>query len=186
MSKVFQIFLIFLLSLIIIIFYRLYFYSNQNLPGETVNTKVSEANSIKNLKYELKVENDKTFIITSKSSALLTDNDIEIIFMNEVVATVSNNDGVLLTITSKNADFNTLNYNTKFYNNVKVKYLDNNIHSEKMSLNFQERNILISEDVKYLGPLGVVRTDNAKINMDLNQVNLYMNNTKKNVEIISK
>ena len=106
--------------------------------------------------------------------------------MQKVKAIFIGQEKIPLTITSENAVYNSLNYNTNFRKNVQVEYLSNIIVAEKMDLNFRENIITISENVKYDGLEIDMKTDNIKINLITKKIDIYMNNNKKNVEIESK
>ena len=77
-------------------------------------------------------------------------------------------------------------YNTNFDTNVKVTYLDNIIDSNKLDLNFTENIVTIYDNVVYVGINGVLKTDNAVINLITKNINIFMNDTKNKVEITTK
>ena len=90
-----------------------------------------------------------------------------------------------ITINSDYAVYNSYTYNTFFYDNVKVKYLDNIILSDKLDINFNDDIVYIYENVIYEGLQGNIETDNVKINLITRNVEMFMNNKLKKVKILS-
>ena len=79
-----------------------------------------------------------------------------------------------------------MNYNTNFYDNVTITYDNNIINSNKLDLNFTENIVNIYDNVVYESLNGLVKTDNIKIDLITRKVNIFMNDTKKKVKLISK
>jgi hypothetical protein len=67
-----------------------------------------------------------------------------------------------------------------------IKYDNNTINSENLDLNFTENIAKIYNNVVYDGLNGLAKTDNIKINLITKKVNIFMNDTKEKVELISK
>ena len=65
--------------------------------------------------------------------------------MNEVFAVFSDENEIPLIIYSDKAKYNNINYNTNFYENVKITYLNHNINSDKLDLNFKENIVKADE-----------------------------------------
>ena len=147
------------------------------------NDSLSETqnNLIKNLEYRVKFDNKTQYIITADLSEIIYENDIEIIKMQKVTAQFIDQDNFPLIVKSDYA-----NYNTKFYNNVMIKYDNNSINSNNLDLNFTENIAKIYNNVVYDGLNGLAKTDNIKINLITKKVNIFMNDSKKKVELISK
>ena len=195
MKRYIQLILVCILITISFFFYKLYFLDDKKINSKNVtaenkisNSKdqISKNNLIKNLKYEVKLDQDKQYIITADLSELTYKNDAELVNMQKVKAIFIGQDKIPIIITSENAVYNSLNYNTNFRKNVKVEYLSNIIVADKMDLNFQENIITISENVKYDGLEIDMKTDNIKINLITKKIDIYMNDNKKNVKIKSK
>ena len=191
MKKVIQLTLFIFLIVITIIFYKVYFYKKKpqlseiNIQQEQIKT-TSENNLIKNLKYEVKLDQKNQYIITSDLSEITYENNIEIVKMQNVTAIFIDETKIPLTVTSGFAIYNSLTYNTKFYQNVKIEYLNNTILSEKMDLDFENNLVTIYENVKYSGLQGKVAADNIKIDLITKKIEIYMNNSNDNVEITTK
>ena len=148
--------------------------------------KKTQNNLIQNLKYEVKLDQNNQYIITSDLSEITYENDIEIVKMQKVTAIFIDEKNIPLTITSDKAIYNNSNYNTNFSDNIQIEYLNNVILSDKMDLDFNNNVINIFGNVQYDGIQGSVKTDNIKINLITKKIDIYMNKYNKNVEVITK
>lgn len=191
MKKVIQLILFLLLIIISIIFYKIYFGKNEqpkvdiNIQEEQSTTN-SENNLIKNLKYEVKLDQDNQYIITSDLSEITYENNVEIVKMQNVVAIFIDQTNIPLIVTSDLAIYNNSNYNTKFNKNVRVEYLDNFILSDNLDLDFNNNLITINENVEYNGIQGTIIADNVKIDLITKKIEIYMDDINDNVEITTK
>ena len=190
MKRLIQLSLFFLLFLIAAIFYKSYFTNqtpkkiiNQKVNDDTNLSEMSKNNLIKNLKYDVRLNDDSQYTITSDFSEILYEGNVESVYMNIVIAKFISSDGSVLTITSDKAIFNNNIYDTKFYDNVKILYLDHVIFSDKLDLNFTKNNVVIYDNVVYQGSQGDIITDNILINLINKNFEIFMHNTKNNVTV---
>ena len=146
----------------------------------------SDNNLIKNLEYNVTFDNNTKYTITAELSELKYEDDIEIVEMQFVTAIFNDKDGIPLIITSKNASYNNLNYNTSFYDSVKVIYLSNVLLSEKLDINFNKNIIKIYENVVYEGLQGTVKADNVKLNLMTKNMEIFMQNKDEKIEVSSQ
>ena len=186
-----QLFLIIFTILLGIFFYKYYLVS-EPLINELQERKESEViqknqnNLIKNLNYNVKLDNNTEYFITSELSELKYKDGFELVNMSNVVAKFRDKSLSEFTITADNAVYNNSNYNTKFSNNVKIIYFDNVITSENLDLDFNLNIVKIYNNVVYEGITGSGKTDNININLITKYVEIFMNNKKNKVELISK
>ncbi len=159
--------------------------SEKELSDQSVLSENSN-NLIKNLKYNVNFENNTSYTITALESELFYEKGNEIVLMKNVEAIFVNTDNEFLKITSKNARYNNFSYNTVFENQIKIEYLTNFITSEKLTLNFEENVVIISDNIVYEGLQGIGKADNIKINLLTKNIEISMNNSKEKIEIISK
>jgi len=201
MKKIAQISLFFLVMLALFFFNKIYFSKNNktitksDLP-ENQLTQETENNLIKNLKYEVMLNQDNQYIITADSSELINfkienQNDIDIqeaemVKMHKVKAIIIDQNKIPLIIVSDNAEYNNFNHNTKFRNNVSIKYLNNKIYSDKLDLNIENNMVNIFENVRYIGAHGTITSDNIKINLISKKIDIYMDSEINNVEVNKK
>ena len=196
MKKIAQ-FIIFLILIISAIsFYNIYFKKDETIvysdlvKKETlipqVSKKESQSNLIKNLMYDVKFENNSQYSISSDLSEITYSANDEIVNMQGVIAKIIDENNLSFTIVSNYAVFNNNTYETLFTNNVKITYLDNEISSQKLLLNFDENIVTISENVMYEGLQGLIQTENIRINLKSKNVEIFMNNSKNKIKITSK
>jgi len=191
MKRVIQLILFSLLIIISIIFYNIYFVEKEKPKVEIIieeeqSTNNSENNLIKNLKYEVKLDQDNQYIITSDLSEITYENNVEIVKMQNVVAIFLDQTNIPLIVNSDQAIYNNSNHNTKFNSNVRIEYLNNFILSDNMDLDFKNNLITINENVEYNGIQGTIKADNVKIDLITKKIEIYMDDINDNVEITTK
>jgi len=191
MKKVIKLILFLLLIIISVIFYKVYFSENKrskvevNIPEEEQIAN-PENNLIKNLRYEVKLDEKNQYVITSDLSEITYEEGREIVKMQKVTAILLNQKNIPLIITSELATYNNFNYNTKFSQNVRVEYLNNKIFSDKLDFDYNNNLITVYENVKYDGIQGNIIADNIKIDLITKKIEIYMSNIDDNVEVIAK
>ena len=197
MKKFAQLILILLIVVISVFFYNKYFRVNEVSEierkiepiietDEESNSIETKNNLIKNLKYEVNLENNTKYNISSDLSEIIYINNIEYVRMQNVVAVFIDKNNIPIIIKAKKALFNNSTYNTQFDQNVKITYLDNLINSDELDLNFNENIASIYNNVVYEGNHGKIKTDNIVINLITKKIDIFMNNKKNKVKIISK
>lgn len=190
MNRIIQLILFFILIIVISVFYNLYF--KKKVKGEiektvSINEPIDQKknNLIKNLTYEISIRENNDYKIKSELSEITYKDGSELILMKMVTATLSDKTKVSLFVTSDDANYNNENYNTNFENNVEIKYLDSIIYADNMILDFKNSFISVYNNVRYNGPLGNLEADNIKINLITKKIDVFMNDTGKNIEITS-
>ena len=191
MKKLIQLFIFLILILISLSFYINFIKKDKSTDLKEIELKEnsslleSDNNLIKNLEYNVTFDNNTKYTITAEFSELRYEDNIEIVEMQFVTAIFNDKDGIPLIVTSKNASYNNLNYNTKFSNNVKVIYLSNILLSEKLDINFSENIVKIYENVVYEGLQGTVKADNVELNLMTKNMEIFMQNNNEKIEISS-
>ena len=184
--KYLSILLILIIGLFIYKFYskNLEVYDKQ-LIGKN-NTELNKNNLIKNLKYDVKFDDDTKYSITATESEITYIDNNEIVLMKIVKGIFEDKKGSTLKIESKNAIFNNNNYNTIFENNVKIYYMGNVIKSDKLILDFEENTVVIRDNIIYEGLQGLGKADNVIINLITKNIEISMNDQDDKIEITSK
>ena len=190
MKSIIQLVLILILILISVIFYKVYFSDNKKIPqkANTINEQPSDQttnNLIKNLKYEVRFDQNNQYIITSDLSEITYDNNIELVKMQGVVAIFIDKNDVPIIITSDKAFYNNFNYNTNFKENIKIEYMDSIILADRLDLDFNKDIIKIYENIIYNGTQGTIKTDNIEIDLITQKIDIFMDNKNDNVEVIT-
>tara|TARA_B100001057_G_C22813004_1_gene936237 strand:+ start:1277 stop:1852 length:576 start_codon:yes stop_codon:yes gene_type:complete len=190
MKKLIQFFLLLLIILITFFINKTYFKTKK--IEEKVFTKdenqflsENENNLIKNLKYEIKFDNNTQYIITAELSEITYDEGVEIVKMQKVKANFIDAKEKILSIISEDAIYNNSTYNTKFINNISIDYMKNTINSKNLDLNFQNNTVSIYNDVIYEGPQGEIKADKVEIDLFSKKTVISMNNLDKKVEVIA-
>ena len=186
MKKIIQIFLFLTIILISFFFYQKYFLEKKTKTEIMLESKKeveleNKNNLIKNLKYDVILNNNSQYTITSDLSEIMYIENTELVSMINVTAKFIDKDNSILTIISDKGIFNNSSYNTKFENNVKILYLGHIIYSEKLDLNFDENIATIYENVIYQGLQGTIEADNVKINLITKNIEIFMNTSKDKV-----
>ena len=91
-----------------------------------------------------------------------------------------------LTIKSKNATYNTSNFNSRFKNNVKITYLNHLIEAENVYIDFKNNFILIKDNVVYDGPLASIASDGIKIDLVTKNISIFMDKKLDDINLKSK
>lgn len=199
-KQIVQFVLLLLLLIILYVFYAKYFNKNivkvqSNTISEPIDNTNKKQNSteknngeniIKNLKYEVTLFNKDRYIIESETSELFSQNNLSILSMKNVLATIIGNQKFPITISSNKAMYNNLNYDTNFRENVIIKYKDNLITADKMDLSFKDNLIKVYDKVVINGEKLLIKTDIVQIDLITKKINISMIEKKKNVEILTK
>ena len=192
MKKLIQLFIFLILILLSFLFYFNFLKTNKTLDSKKIELKESSSllesnnNLIKNLEYNVTFDNETKYAINAELSELRYEDNIEIVEMQFVTAIFNDKEGIPIIITSKNAIYNNSNYNTEFFNSVKVIYLSNVLLSEKLDINFSENIIKIYENVVYEGLEGTIKADNVKLNLITKNMEIFMKDNNKKIEVSSK
>ena len=190
MQKRYYKYLSILLILIISLFIYKFFSKNSEVYDKQLigknNTELNKNNLIKNLKYDVKFDDDTKYSITATESEITYIDNNEIVLMKIVKGFFEDKKGSTLKISSKNAIFNNNNYKTIFENNVEMDYMGNVIRSDKLILDFEENTVVIRDNIIYEGLQGLGKADNVIIDLITKNIEISMNNLDDKIEITSK
>jgi len=188
MSRVIKIVLFSLIVLLLIIFYKIYL-EEKNLIVQEINTNPTiqketlKDNLIHKLAYSVNLGQDNEYIINSELSEITYNNDTtEIVNMQGVTATIIDKNQLPIMIKSDLAEYDNSDYGTLFKKNVRINYLNHEISSNEMQLDFKNKLIKIYDKVQYNGSLGQMFTSNIDIDINNNKIEIYMDNNANLVE----
>lgn len=198
-KNIIQIILIILLGVLSIFFYQKYLASNntsKNLTEKKINEQVNNkklvidenkdaSNIIENLRYTSKDLLGNTYIINAQS-AQVEEGKVNQVQLFEVMAKIIQKDDEIIYINSDFADYNKINNNTIFKENVNVKYGDQSIDAEIINLNFSKNLIKIEENVYYKNDSVNVNADKIEIDIQSKKLKISMNKIKDKVKIFAK
>jgi hypothetical protein len=187
--------LVLLLILILIIFFitNKYFYTEDtinevkntnNLKIEKNDTASNEFdkkkidNEILNLTYEKFDTNGNKYLIKAKKG-LLDSRRPNIIYMNEVEASLTYLNSEKLIIVSKEAIFNKENFKTTFSKNVKLIYLEQILKSDNLDFLIDKNIAIFKDNVKYINQNIEAFADIVVINLLTKEIDIKSKNQKK-------
>ena len=170
--------------MILIIIYQKYFKKELN-DSVIINKEeiIKTENNLINIEYESIDREGRRYIITAETGNFKKENS-ELIFMTNVNAKIFLLDGSVIYVSSLNAEYNTLVYNTKFYKEVKMKFLEHHIFCENLNIFFNKNLIEAFNNLNYKNSDIIMLAD--KIEIDLLTKNSKIYNYDENNIIIKK
>ena len=159
--------------------------SNQTKLNENVDKIVDDTNKIIDLSYKSSDEKGNVYEINSVSGSIDGRNK-NILFLNTVTAKISIfNYGTFL-ISSNNAKYDKLTLDTHFSGAVNLLYLDHIIKSEDLFLKYVDKEVKISNNVKYDSNHSLLRADEIHLDLISKKSKIYMKEKKQKVKAIIK
>ena len=196
-----QIILFSLVIFLIFFTYKTYFKSEENVKIDEINNYQEEfeivsknlkpkkteedSNLVKSLKYVSRDIEGNEYIIMSKYSELNLES-INIINMIDVSAKITMINKEPLFVTSDYATYNNESYETNFFDNVVINYLDSKINSEKFNVSIENNFASVSEKVKYQNSNVKLEADIIEIDLLTKNSKIFMINENKKIKIINK
>jgi LPS export ABC transporter protein LptC len=189
MKKIIQLLIFVIILINIFFFYRIYLSKeifnkseNTSLIKKDSSDKINN-NKIENLKYNINLNEENSYSISSASSEIKYDNDNEIVYMTKVEAIFLDKDKQALKVVSDFAVYNKFDNETYFEKNVIIRYQSHNIFSDKMLINLKNNMAKIFNSVRYQGPNIELKADQINLNLITKKIDINMNNNLHNVEI---
>ena len=189
MKKIIQLLIFVIVLISIFFFYRIYF-SNEKLDKSKNSSQIEQAssdkinnNTIENLKYNINLNEENSYSISSSSSEIKYENNNEIVYMTKVEAIFLDKDKQALKVVSDFAVYNKFDNETYFEKNVIIRYQSHNIFSDKMLINLKNNMAKIFNSVRYQGPNMKLKADQINLNLITKKIDINMNNNLDNVEI---
>jgi LPS export ABC transporter protein LptC len=189
MKKIIQLLIFVIVFISIFIFYKLYFYDEVSIKSKKTS-QIEEAssdkinnNTIENLKYNINLNEENSYSISSVSSEIKYVNNNEIVYMTKVEAIFIGKDKQAVKIISDFAVYNKLDNQTFFEKNVIIRYQSHSIFSDKMLINLKNDMANIYDSVRYEGPNIELKADQINLNLITKKIDIYMDDNLDNVEI---
>ena len=187
--------LILLLILILIIFFisNKYFYTEDTIDAvkNTSNLKIENNNSLNNESSKKKIDNEiinltyekfdtwgNKYLIKAKKG-LIDSKRPNIIYMNEVEASLTYLNSEKLIINSKEAIFNKENFKTTFSKEVKLIYLEQILKSDNLEFLIDKNIAIFKDNVKYYNQNIEAFSDVVFINLLTKEIDIKSKNQKK-------
>jgi len=157
---------------------------NNNSDTDLDEIENSNSNLLNNISYENVDAKGNKYQI-SASTGEIKDLDSNIIYMSDVVALVYLKNLDTLKIVSNNAIFNSIDFNSNFYNNVQLNFLDHQLNSEKLDLKFDENLLILKEKVLYQSLGTKLFADAIVIDLITKNSKIFMNDKEKKIKILN-
>ena len=186
-----QFFLFTIILIMIFFFYKIYFADKElNISAETnsdqkISKNKKDSNIIYNIEYVAQDNDGNNYIVKSKYGELKNDQS-NLIILKKVLATINIQNSPSIEIASDGAKYNSINYDTEFYGNVTLTYVDHAITSDNLDLYFQKNLAYFSDNVVYKNLNNSIQADKIEIDLITKNSKIYMNNTFKKIKVTSK
>ena len=171
-----------------LIFYRLFFIDpnaeieNTKYDQESKKISKSTTNQINEITYKSKYLNNKNYVIKAEF-AEFTEDSPDIMLLYNVKGKMFSDNSDIIEISSKKAIYNSVNYNTNFYENVLVNYNDHQINSDNFDLFFDKKISTIYNNVTYKSLNTILHADKIDIDLITKNSKIYMLDKSKKVKI---
>ena len=113
-------------------------------------------------------------------------NNSDKIFMTNVIATIYLVDSSPVKITSKYANYNKINHETSFFENVKVTHLIHKATSENLDISFNDNLASMYNNIIYNKPGTNLKADRLEIDLITRNSKIFMDNKTEKIKIIDK
>ncbi len=158
--------LLFLILLITVSFYQSYLQIKPEITKNEINDnqEVGDGNLIKDLSYFSKDINENTYLLKAKTGSTDKENP-NLIKLYDVRAIIDFNKKNEIMVTSREAIYNNITYDTKFIGNVLIEFESQTITCDNMNAKLSENIAIISGNIIYKNEFSQFYAD--KIEFDL-------------------
>ena len=106
--------------------------------------------------------------------------------MDNVTAIITLKNREKIIISSDHAIYNSKSYETNFYDNVLLEYIEHNIVSENIYLSFENNLVSISNNIIYKNLNSEMNADEIVMNLITKEIKIFMHNNDDKIQILSK
>jgi hypothetical protein len=161
---------------------KVYLNSNQEANKEDIysNKEITE-----NLVYKSKDAEGNKYLLKSKFGETNKENK-NIIFLDQVTAIIDLINRPPITIKSDYAEYDYENLNTKFFDNVEIKYNSNIVRSDNLDLIFNENVANMYNNVFFKNNSSNAKADLINLNFLTGNINIKMYEKNKKIEVNKK
>ena len=140
---------------------------------------------IKDINYSFSDLSGNSYELMSKVGKIDINNPDKI-FMTNVVATIYLVDSSPLKITSNYANYNKINHETSFFENVNVTHLIHKATSENLDISFNDNLASMYNNIVYNKPGTNLKADRLEIDLITKNSKIFMDNKTEKIKIIDK
>ena len=187
--------LLLLITIFIIVFSTFFLYFNKKEKLKTSNLPIIKEKEsliddetgtlIKDINYSFFDQSGNYYELLSEVGKVDINNSNKI-FMTNVVATIYLVDSSPVKITSKYANYNKINHETSFFENVKVTHLIHKATSENLDISFNDNLASMYNNIVYNKPGTNLKADRLEIDLITKNSKIFMDNKTEKIKIINK
>ena len=181
--------LLFFLIFFLIFAYFFHLKSKKEVQSTKENIELNEeeknSNIIKDIRHVSKDMEGNEYIIEAVQGEIDLTNS-EIMFLENVTATIKPIDTSHIIITSDFGKYNIQTYDSNFSKNVIINYLNNKITAEYLDFSINNNLMTISENVIYTNDENILKADIAEMDIKTKDTKIFMYEDYKKVNIQSK
>jgi len=181
--------LLFFLIFFLMIAYFFHLKSKKEVQStkESIELKeeVKNSNIIQNIRHVSKDMEGNEYIIEAVQGEIDLTNS-EIMFLENVTATIKPIDTSHIIITSDFGKYNIQTYDSNFSKSVIINYLNNQITAEYLDFSINNNLMTISENVIYTNDENILKADIAEMDIKTKDTKIFMYKDYKKVNIQSK
>ena len=184
-----------LITIFIIVFSTFFLYFNKKEKLKTSNLPIIKEKEsliddetgtlIKDINYSFSDSSGNYYELLSEVGKVNINNSNKIL-MTEVVATIYLVDSSPVKITSKYANYNKINHETSFFENVKVTHLIHKATSENLDISFNDNLASMYNNIVYNKPGTNLKADRLEIDLITKNSKIFMDNKTEKIKIIDK
>ena len=187
--------LLILLILVIFLFFFIkntFFATDQNIINldlekereiNQLDLDKNVSNVIVNLSYRSVDSNGNEYLLNADSGET-TEEDANIIILKKVKAVIKLKNKSSIYIYSEFAKYNSKNFNTFFYENVKGEYENNNIICDNLDLLIKDNLAILYNNVNIMSNNSTANADEIILNLLNGNINIKMFDQKEKIKII--
>ena len=138
------------------------------------------SNIIENIEYTSNDNIGNQYIIKAEYGEI-QDKDSNVILMKNVNAEINFHNNEKITISSSQAIYNTINYDTNFKENVFIKYAQHNVRSNNLDVLFKDHKIKLYNKINYNNLNTNILADVMEIDLLTKDLKIYMNENNKKI-----
>ena len=188
-----QIFLIIIIILISYLFYKNYFTKDINIEKQITVVEADKellsteqtTNIIENLEYSSLDRDGNKYTIKANYAEVTSDNE-NILILTKVIGIIYLKEKGEIFIYSDKAEYNKINFDTKFYNNVKVNYDDSEIFSDNLDIFFKDNKATMYNKIILDNAFSNLKADIINFDLDTGNIEIKMYSSNENVIIKKK
>ena len=155
---------------------------DQIIEVEKTETEKNENNIIENLNY-ISIDAEGNEYILNAEYGKESIEDSNIIILEKVVGIIKLKEKSQIEIKSDFAKYNSITFDTKFYQNVLGFYEESKISSNNLDLFFKNNKAIMYNNIKYLDNNTLANADEISFDLSNGDVNIKMFDKKNKIQI---